>query len=62
MSNAICQEEYCELTLNKESSDRMTFSQKALLVGGYTLFGIAFGALLWYEAFLGIYIDPALLS
>jgi hypothetical protein len=62
MANAICNDEYCESTLNRESNDTMTFGEKALIICGYTLLAIALGSLLWYEATIGIYPDPAFIS
>ena len=57
MANAICNDEYCESTLNRENDQTTIFGDKTLLIGGYALVAIALGALLWYESSIGIYID-----
>lgn len=62
MANAICNDEYCNPTLNREVDQTTIFGDKTLIIGGYALFAIALGALLWYEASIGIYIDSAMLS
>ncbi len=61
MANAICDDGYCEPTLNREDSSEMAFGEKMMITGGFVLIAIALGALLWYESSVGIYIDPAIL-
>ncbi len=59
MTDAVCHDGYCEPTLNREDSSKMTFGVKAMLIGGYVLLAVVIAAVLWYEASIGIYIDPA---
>ncbi len=58
MANTVCHDGY-EPTLNKGNNQTTIFGENIFIVG-YVLFGIAFGALLWYGASIGIYIDSAL--
>ncbi|VBB05343.1 Hypothetical protein LUCI_0550 [Lucifera butyrica] len=59
MANTYCHEKYNEPV---EASDQITLSAKALIIGGYVLFVALLGALLWYGASIGIYVDPASLT
>ncbi len=61
MANTVCHDGYCEPTLNKENNQTTIFGENTLVIGGYALFAIALGALLWYEASIGIYIDSSLI-
>lgn len=62
MASTVCHDEYCEPTLTRKDSFEMTLGDKMIVTGGFLLVAIALGALLWYEASIGIYIDPASLS
>jgi hypothetical protein len=63
MANLIGHDDvYCEPTLNKEDSPKMTFGEKTIIVGGYVLLVMALGAFLWYGAFMGYYPDPSILQ
>jgi hypothetical protein len=55
MANVICNDEYCEATLNKEDNSKLTFVQKAAIVSGYVVFAIALGAFLSYGVSAGYY-------
>lgn len=59
MANTYCHDEYCEPTGSE--STKKEISNK-VIIGGYILFVIALGAIMWYEASIGIYIDPASLN
>jgi hypothetical protein len=52
MANVICHEEYCESTLDRDDSSKMTFGDKAIISGltlvmaviiGLSLYGISLG-------------------
>ncbi len=58
MANTVCHDGYCEPSLNSEVDQTTIFGDKALIIGLYSLLAIAIGAFLWYEASIGIYIDP----
>jgi hypothetical protein len=58
MTNTYCHEGYCEPTLNREDSHKLTLGDKAL-IGGYVLVAVVVSALVWYGASQGIYVDPA---
>ena len=62
MANAICHNGYCEPMLDREENSGMTFGEKTTIVGGYVLFVIAVGVVLWYAASAGYYPDVSLLS
>jgi small basic protein len=56
MANTYCHDGYCEPT-GKESTN--TEISDKVFIGGFILAMIAFTAIVWYGASIGIYIDPA---
>jgi len=63
MANLIGHDDvYCEPTLNKEDSLKMTVGEKIIIVGVYILLMVSLGALSWYGASMGYYPDLSLIQ
>lgn len=50
MAKTVCHDGCCEPTLNREDNSKMTFGEKAIIIGGYVVLVVALGALSWYGA------------
>lgn len=63
MANTYCHEGYCDLTGKKRvDGEKVTFTEKLLILGAYGVFVAVISALVLYSAYHGIYLDPALLQ
>jgi len=58
MESTYCQDGCCKQTIKE--GPRREISNK-VIISGYALYVVALGALIWYEASIGIFIDASLI-